>query len=226
MYFSPSLIPLLAHVLVVWSVNLRISKAGKCLSPTTSNNNGMVASPKSNLFGNFRTPGSEQLQLLCHGGKTGTSVFLENTLLSFQKKIFRPGCCKTEESFQCQSDAKDFGWVGKFPTRCSEESGHFYFPGNWIKLGYCRKRKYLPNQKSNLIFDKSFPKKKAFLSFNKIKKRKQFLSIWVLTFIEKQRFNLFPFRSCLCIIMSMSTLVLNRVHKSPMAKFVNIGELK
>ena len=159
MYFSPSLIPLLAHVLVVWSVNLRISKAGKCLSPTTSNNNGMVASQKSHLFGNFRTPGSEQLQLLCHRGKTGTSVFPENTFLSFNKKIFRPGCCKTEESFQCQSDAKDFGWVGKFPTRCSEESGHFYFPGNWIKLGYCRKRKYLPNQKSNLIFDKSFPKK-------------------------------------------------------------------
>ena len=131
---------------------------------------GMVASWKSHLFGNFRTPGSEQLQLLCHGGKTGTSVFLENTLLSFQIKIFRPACCKTEESFQCESDAKDFGWVGKFPTRCSEESGHFYFPGNWIKLGYCRKRKYLPNQKSNLIFDKSFPKKKVFSLLIRFKK--------------------------------------------------------
>ena len=100
----------------------------------------------------------------------GQAFFQKTLYCPSTKKIFRPACCKTEESFQCESDAKDFGWVGKFPTRCSEESGHFYFPGNWIKLGYCRKRKYLPNQKSNLIFDKSFPKKKVFSLLIRFKK--------------------------------------------------------
>ena len=36
MYFAPTLIPLFTHVLLVSSINLKISKAGKCWSPTTS----------------------------------------------------------------------------------------------------------------------------------------------------------------------------------------------
>ena len=39
MYFAPSLIPLLTHVLVVSSINLKIRKAGKCWSPSKSCNN-------------------------------------------------------------------------------------------------------------------------------------------------------------------------------------------